>query len=248
MVRGVVTIVALAAAFAQPAAAEALCPVAAAFAAPTDRYPHGILGGLPTWGTLVADLRDETGTHRGRIDLPASRVFEDVAPRLWDVTGDGLAEVVVVESDLALGSRLTAWAAVSGESGPTLALRAVTPFIGTRFRWLAPLGAADLDGDGRIEVAYVETPHRGRTLHVVTLADEAFAEVASLPGVTNHAIGEEAIAGGIRHCLGRSPEIVALSADRMLVLAVRLDDGQLVPETLGAVSDLAVEDALACRL
>lgn len=248
--RGVAPVAALAAALAQPAGSEAPLaapqPVAAAFTAPTGRYPHGVLGSLPTWGALVADLRDGAGTRRVRVDLPSTRVFEDVAPRLWDVTGDGLPEVVAVESDLGVGSRLAAWAAVAGEGGPALALLAATPFIGTRFRWLAPLGAADLDGDGRVEVAYVETPHRARVLRVVTLAGDAFAEVASLPGVTNHAVGEEAITGGIRRCPGRPPEIVALSGDRGLALAIRFEDGRLVPEALGAASDLAVADALAC--
>ena len=41
---------------------------------------------------------------------------------------------------------------------------AATPFIGTPRRWLAPVGVADLDGDGRAEIAYVETPHRDKVL------------------------------------------------------------------------------------
>lgn len=82
---------------------------------------------------------------------------------------------------------------------------------------------------------------------MVAFGGGGFAEVASLPGVTNHAIGEETITGGIRHCDGRPPEIVALSADRASVLAVRLEDGRLVPETLGATGEGTVRAALACE-
>ena len=223
-------------------AAEPAPPVAAAFADPTDRYPHGILGTIPPWGALEVDLTDGA---RVRVVLPGTLVFKDVAPRLWDVTGDGVPEVVVVESDLALGSRLAVWAVGDG-GGPALTRIAASPFIGARFRWLAPLGAADLDGDGRVEVAWVETPHRARILRVARLDGGALVEVASLAGVTNHAIGEEAISGGPRACPGRPPEIVALSADRLSVLAIRLEGAALIPESLGPASPGALDAALAC--
>jgi hypothetical protein len=234
------------------AAAEPARPLAAAYAEPTDRYLHGILGELPPWGAMDVDLAEGARVARVRIELPQTLVFEDVGPRLWDLTGDGIPEVVVVESHLARGSRLAIWAAVAGGSvvgkgGPALERVTATPFIGIRFRWLAPLGAADLDGDGRIEVAWVETPHRARILRVARLEGNVLIEVAHLAGVTNHAIGEEAIGGGLRACPGRPPEVVALSADRSIVLAIRLEGQALVPETLGPAGPGALDDALACE-
>src|SRR5690606_28377321 len=115
---------------------------AASYAGPTTRYDHGVLGDAVEWGTLV--LRTDRVTRR--IVLPPDRVFEDLTPRLADLDGDGAPEVITVETDLTLGARL----AIYGESG----LIAATPFIGRPHRWLAPLGAADLDGDGRVEIAY----------------------------------------------------------------------------------------------
>ena len=46
-----------------------------------------------------------------RIDLPERRVFEYIAPRLWDITGDDRPEIVAVESDAEQGARLTVWEA-----------------------------------------------------------------------------------------------------------------------------------------
>ena len=227
-------------------------PVRAEFVAPTDRYPHGILGRIPGWGGLLVDLklcRDcDENTRQLRIDLPDNRVFEDIAPRLWDIAGDGRPEIVVVESDAEQGARLAVWEVGSeaGSSSPLLALRAATPFIGTRFRWLAPLGAADFTGDGVAEIAYVEKPHLDRVLRLVAFRGDQLIEVARLDGVTNHTIGEETIHGGIRHCDG-GPEIVAFSADREAILAIRLEEGKLVPRVLGpAGSDGIPRELLTC--
>jgi len=82
----------------------------AEFAAPTSRYDHAILGDAIEWGALVFDLADG---RRLRVTLPESRVFEDLAPRLQDLDGDGAPEVMVVETDLARGARLS----VYGEGG-----------------------------------------------------------------------------------------------------------------------------------
>lgn len=215
-------------------------PVRAEFVAPTARYPHGILGQIPGWGGLVIDLQlcraCNESTRQMRVDLPKNRVFEDIAPRLWDITGDGRPEIVAVESDAEQGARLTVWKAREDKAdAPLVALRATTPFIGRRFRWLAPLGAADFTGDGVAEIAYVETPHLGKVLKLVALRGDRLVEIARLEGVTNHAIGEEAMHGGIRQC-GGVPEIIALS-DQQAVLAVRLQDGELVPRMVGPATE-----------
>jgi len=112
----------------------------ARYTEPTTRYAHAVLGDAIEYGAL------EITTSEGKrvtLRLPQERVFEDIAPRLADMDGDGDAEVITVESAQTAGARL----AIYDEAG----LVAATPYIGRTNRWLAPLGAADLDGDGRMD-------------------------------------------------------------------------------------------------
>ncbi|WP_373353815.1 FG-GAP repeat domain-containing protein [Pseudoroseicyclus sp. CXY001] len=220
-------------------------PVRAVYDAPTDRYDHGVLGDAIEWGALVFTFdrcpacANFQPVHR-RLTLPESRVFEDLEPRLADIDGDGVAEAITVESDLALGARL----AVYAPSG----LMAATPFIGQPHRWLAPLGAADLDGDGRVELAYVDRPHLARVLRVVRQDGAALVEVAALSGVTAHRIGEDWISGGIRDC-GVGPEIIVASPDWARVLAVTFDGAELTARDIGsaAAGRPAFTRALRCE-
>ncbi|MGC9370071.1 MAG: FG-GAP repeat domain-containing protein [Paracoccaceae bacterium] len=217
---------------AAPAGAEI---TGARYTAPTTRYTHGVLGDAVEYGAL--DLTLATGQTR-RIILPEPRVFEDIAPRLADIDGDGAPEVIAVESDQARGARLS----IYGEDG----LIAATPHIGTRFRWLAPLGAADLDGDGVTEIAYIDRPHLAKTLRVWRFRDGRLHQVATLAGLTNHRIGEAFISGGLRHC-GPRPEIIAASADWSRLMAVTLDGRGLAATDLGPYSRENETAALACR-
>lgn len=190
----------------------------AEYAEPTGRYGHAVLGDAAEWGALR--LAVDTCALCARmtisdviIRLPQSRVFEDIAPRLIDLDHDDAPEVVVIESDAQLGARL----AVYDADGFVTA----TPFIGRAFRWLAPLGAADLDGDGAIELAYVDRPHLAKTLRVWRYKDRALQSVASLEGLTNHRIGQDFISGGIRDC-GYGPEIITADADWQNIMATTL--------------------------
>ena len=176
----------------------------AAYTDPTTRYAHGILGDAIEHGALVIKL---SNAKTVTITLPQSDVFEDTAPRLLDVDGDGSPEVVVVQSNARLGAKL----AIYDEDG----LVAATPHIGRSNRWLAPLGAADLDGDGLIELAYIDRPHLAKTLMIWRFESGELRFVSELAGYTNHRIGERDIAGGIRSCNGR-PEMI-VSWQRRLV-------------------------------
>ncbi len=217
-------------ALAAPAAADV---VSARFADPTNRYPHNVLGSLRGFGALEIVLADGKAV---RVVLPEARVFEDIAPRLWDITGDGVAEVLVVESDATRGARLVGY----GPAGVV----AASDFIGTRFRWLAPLGVADVLGRGVPQVIWVETPHLGRTLRVAEQRGDRLVVVASLPGVTAHRIGDETITGGVRDC---APQVVALSPDWARVLRIgRGHDGGLAAQDAGPNTSGAVAAALRC--
>ncbi|MGZ9811747.1 FG-GAP repeat domain-containing protein [Pseudoroseicyclus sp. H15] len=226
------------------AAQESLSKVVSAeYAEPTDRYDHGVLGDAIEWGALTfrvnlcpacanVQLQDVT------IRLPDTRVFEDVAPRLADLTGDGSPEAIVVESDLSLGARLAVY-------GPEARI-AATEFIGQSHRWLAPVGAADLDGDGQVEIAYVDRPHLTRVLRVVRLQGDRLVQVAALEGVTNHRIGDESISGGVRDC-GEGPEMILLSPDWQRLIAVRFDGTGLSTREIGpATGPASIAAALSC--
>ncbi|MBO6883910.1 MAG: VCBS repeat-containing protein [Marivita sp.] len=230
-------VVALVMGLASPAMAQEI--VSARYDGPTTRYPHGVLGDDIEYDTLVVRLSD------GR-EISARWaqhiVFEDLSPRVVDVDGDGAPEVVVVESHETQGARLAIWGMRDG----ALAQISATPHIGTRFRWLAPVAVADLDGDGRVELAYVDRPHLAKVLRVWRYrADGDLTQVASVEGLTNHRIGWDYIAGGLRNC-GQGPEMVLADAGWANVVAVRLADGALTQQVLGAYSPVALERAFGC--
>lgn len=210
---------------------------------PTDRYPHAVLGDAIEYDTLTVRLSD------GR-DMSArwaqDMVFEDIAPRVVDVDGDGAPEVVVIESHETRGARLAIWGLVDGALAPL----AATPHIGTRFRWLAPVAIADLDGDGLVELAYVDRPHLARVLRVWRYDPNGpdqgrLTEIATMDGLTNHRIGWDYMAGGLRDC-GRGPEMVLADAEWSQVVAVRFDGNALSRRVLTPYSVRALERALDC--
>ncbi len=110
--------------------------------------------------------------------LDSGTVFEDRRVRLVDLDGNGRDEAVVIQSYLDEGAALSVFAL--GADGVDVVSE--VPAIGRLNRWLNPVGAADFDGDGVIELAYVETPHIGgkRALRVVTFANGQFRELAHI--------------------------------------------------------------------
>ena len=209
--------------------------VSARYLEPTDRYAHGVLGDAIEWGTLEIRLKDNT---RRRLVLPESRVFEDLEPRLFDVDLDGDLEVIVIESSATQGARLS----IYDENG----LLAANPYIGTRNRWLAPVGAADLDGDGKIEIAYIDRPHLAKTLRIWRYENGALTEVAQKPGLTNHKIGQDYISSGIRDC-GNGPEMVTADANWRSVIVSRFDGAAIKSQAADGFSQDALADVLACK-
>lgn len=229
----------LAACLAASGAAAADTIVDAQYVDPTTRYAHGILSDAIEWGALELVVEDWAHRTTLRIQLPEDRVFEDVAPRLADVDGDGRPEVVVVESQLGTGAQL----AIYDETGKI----AATPHIGQRNRWLSPIGIADLDGDGFTELAYIDRPHLAKTLRIWRYRDGAMHHVADQNGLTNHRIGEADIGGGIRTCDGHT-EMITASADWARVIATSFRDGSFSLRDLGPHTGRASLDAaLRCR-
>ena len=230
---------------AAPAANRPEWPVMARLSQPTDRYDHDILGGIPRWSLLevetlaCGDCRPGRESHT--IVLPDDLVFEDVAPRLWDVTGDGRPEVVLVEADIRRGARLAVWG--FAEPQGDLTRLAATAFIGAPHRWLAPVGFGDLDGDGRTEIAYVDRPHLVHDLIFVRLDGDRLREIARAHGFTAHRIGDTTITSATRTCSPGQIEVLLPNADWSRLYGVQLRNGTTQARDLGTMSATALRAA-----
>lgn len=218
-----------------PAFAHAGDITRATYSEPTTRYAHGVLGDAIEWGALTLDT--SSGPSQ-TIRLPDYLVFEDLAPRLHDLDGDGQPEVITVLTHVDKGAAL----AVFGESG----LITRTPFIGTRNRWLAPLGAGDLLGDGSQVLAYIDRPHLAKTLRLWRYDDGELTAVGEIRGLTNHRIGDDFIIGGIRNC-ANGDEVVTVDANWQNVVVTSFVADELISRALRPYTDSAsVEAVLSC--
>ncbi len=222
----------------------------AAFGKPTGRYAHGVLGDAIEYGALTLTVSNRSSATAGQdaavrtsdvvIRLPRDHVFEDLEPRLVDLDLDGQADAaMVVETDVGLGGAL----ALYGPEGKITE----TPHIGRTNRWLAPIGAADLDGDGHVELAYVDRPHLAKTIKIWRYKSGRLEPVAELAGFTNHRIGEDFITSGLRDC-GQGPEMILADSSWRNVVAVQLAQGGLQARTLAPFrSRASVDRALSCQ-
>lgn len=213
---------AVAAAFAllaQHAAAERITD--ARYELPVDRYGHHALGPPHEYARLAATT--DTG-RRVSFDLPVNEVFEDLAPRLVRLAPNEPDELLVIVSSRDAGARLATFRL----NGERLETAAQSPPIGTPMRWLNPVGVADLDGDGRAEIAAVITPHIGGTLKVYRRQGAALVEVAALGGFSNHVYRSAELALSMPFAdAGRSVLLVP-DASRRDLRIVAFEQGRLV--------------------
>lgn len=191
----------------QSRVAQGTRDIAAAWlAGATDRYAHAVLGDGLEASRLMVETR---AGERLRLDLPQHRVFEDLEPRLVDLDGDGRDEILVVESDASLGAALAVYGVIDGR----LALRAMSPFIGRAHRWLNPVGAGDFDGDGRLDVALVATPHIGGILRLYRFDPPALTLFAEFGDVSTHRMGSTEL--GLGQVVPASPRARLLLPDQV---------------------------------
>ncbi|MGG7567129.1 VCBS repeat-containing protein [Rhodovulum sp. DZ06] len=199
---------------------------AACYGGAVRRYGHDVLGPTPEWSRIL--LRFSSG-ETAFAELPAPAVFEDLAPRPLPLP-DGRLALVAVESAPGVGARLALWVLERAANGtPRLARLAAAPPIGRGFRWLAPAGWGDLDGDGAVEIAWVETPHLRGILRVFRLQGDALVPVAARAGFSNHRIGEDRIAGAVAPC-GDGAALILPDLSHERVMRVRLRNDSLISE------------------
>jgi FG-GAP-like repeat len=164
---------------------------------PTMRYPHKALGATTHAGSLhvlqnVAAGKFQEITH----ELPFNRVFEDRLPRLIDLDGDGHDEIILIESDALRGSATVVYGLQSVRTAKgdnkkmSLVELARSEQTGSTFRWLNPIGAADFDGDGKLDVASVITPHIGGLLTLYRYVPPKLVSFAQAMDTSNHRMGD----------------------------------------------------------
>jgi FG-GAP-like repeat len=158
-------------------------------ASPTTRYPHSSMGSPIHAGSLHA-LSSDGNIHS--LELPKQRVLEDLQPRIVDLDGDGRDEIVLIEADTERGAALVAYGlpptGARQENG--LQERARSAWLGLPFRWLNPVGFADFDGDGKLDIASITTPHIGGVLTLYRYAPPRIEPFAKVTDVSNHQMGD----------------------------------------------------------
>ncbi len=156
--------------------------LAAWYSQPTGRYRHGVLGDAIEGGSLSATLK---GGRTVNFRLPETEVFEDIAPRVIDLDGDGRSEIVTIVSSLRGGASV----AVFGMSGDGLAKKAATPHLGQPNRWINIAGIARYNADRLQTIAFVATPHIGGKLGFLRYVQGSLFVISAETGFSNHVIG-----------------------------------------------------------
>lgn len=186
---------------------------------PTSRYPHATFGSRQHAASLHV-LPSSAAAPLQTFALPLHRVFEDRVPRLADLDGDGRDEIILVEADAVYGAALVVYGLKNG----AIAELARGPHAGSSFRWLNPVGVADFDGDGLLDLASVTTPHIGGILTLHHYRPPRLEPYARATDVSNHRMGEleQQLAVIVAHSSNR-PTILIPDMQLMVIQALRWD-------------------------
>lgn len=206
----------------------------------TDRYRHGVLGDAIEPSVLSVSNKEGCTVS---IKLDEEHVFEDISPRLANIDNKPGAEIITIRSHQNYGAQIAVYHFADGE----LKLLTTTPYIGTANRWLAPVGIADLNNDGDIDIAFVDRPHLAKVLRVWSYRENGLVQIASKRGYSNHKIGEDFISGGLKTC---DDTVTMITADArwQRVLETTLEGNQLVTRDIGVFKNTeSLKQALLCK-
>lgn len=202
---------------------------------PTTAYTHAALGSGVHASSLHVLLAVGGAAQELVYHLPRHRVYEDRLPRLVDLDGDGRDEILLVEADAFSGAALVvlgvqAVLRVQRQAGnPVLALQEVArgPHAGAAMRWLNPVGVADFDGDGRLDVASVTTPHIGGVLTLHHFRPPRLEPYARMTDVSNHRFGEtEQQLAAVLTPPGQRPTVLVPDQSHTALRSLRWEGGQ----------------------
>lgn len=157
--------------------------VAAQYAQPTEKYPHGVMGDNIEAEQLIVSV----GERIYELTLGEDYLFEDLRPRIYDVDGDGLLEFITIRTHVERGAGIAIYKVIDN----ALVEYAYVAEIGFLTRWLNLVTMDDLDDDGIVELVWVQTPHIGGILKVakfsggeMTVIDQAEEEYSNHRGRT----------------------------------------------------------------
>jgi len=204
----------------------------------TTRYAHGVLGDAIEAGALHAKTTEGKTLS---ITLETAQVFEDIQPRLADIDGDGRNEIITIRSHNQKGAQIAVYG-ITKETPNSLSLVASTPYIGKAHRWLAPVGIADFDNDGTMDIAYIDRPHLAKILRVWSYRAGSLKQVSQKQGLTNHKIGNNFITGGVQRC-GNQASMITVDSNWERLIKTSLQQGKLTSEDIGPYAGTASGNA-----
>jgi hypothetical protein len=186
-----------------------------------DRYGHFALGRPHEYAAVTATT--DSG-RTVRFELPSGLVFEDLAPRIVRAAAGAEAQLLTIVSGRDGGARLM----LLRQDGDRLIPAAQSAPIGISMRWLNPVAVADLDGDGRVEIAAVITPHIGGTLKVFRVDGTRLVEIAALGNFSNHVFGSTELGLSTAVKVASRMILVVPDSTRRRLRLIALADGRLV--------------------
>ena len=156
--------------------------VFAQYTDPTERYAHGILGDRIEAARLVVVVDGQFYEHL----LDDQYVFEDIRPRIYDIDQDGVLEFITIRAQVNNGGGIAIYKIINNQ----LTEYAYVEEIGQRNRWLNIAAIDDLDKDGTIDLAWVQTPHIGGILKITPFQTGEMKSISEVSQYSNHAIGD----------------------------------------------------------
>lgn len=209
---------------------------------PNERYDHAILGdGFEAGGLAVKTAKG----IRLEFLLDKTQVFEDRMARLVDLDGDGVPEIVAIQTSLEKGASV----AVFGVRGDKIERLAKTPYIGLSHRWLNIAAVADFDGDGKVELAWVQTPHIGGILKVARFEGKGdkrqLKTLDEIAGFSNHIIGSRELLQSVTFDWDGDglPDIILPGAARRTLQVVSMKGGKLE-----VIDEMAIDGRINSQL